>query len=110
MTFDKSNIGKDCYINLSQEVFTEDSALGTIIGYYNDSAEEYYFVSIIPDSNKQKGDLVFFKTVESKISHVGIYIGGGQIIHAANPSRGVTTDTINSGYYCNNYVGARRVL
>ena len=49
MAFDKSNIGKDCYINLSQEVSTEDSALGTIIGYYNDSAEEYYFVSIVSD-------------------------------------------------------------
>ncbi|MBO7211308.1 MAG: hypothetical protein J6V44_09950, partial [Methanobrevibacter sp.] len=30
-------------------VSTEDSALGTIIGYYNDNAEEYYFVSIVPD-------------------------------------------------------------
>ena len=49
MAFDKSNIGKNCYINLSQEVSTEDSALGTIIGYYNDNTEEYYFVSIVPD-------------------------------------------------------------
>ena len=44
----------------------------------------------------QPGDLVMF--------------GGGQIVHAANKSRGVTTDTINSGYYNNNYVGARRVM
>lgn len=49
MAFDKNNIGKNCYIDLSQEVSTEDSALGTIIGYYNDNAEEYYFVSIVPD-------------------------------------------------------------
>lgn len=49
MAFDKSNIGKNCYINLSQEVSTEDSALGTITGYYNDNAEEYYFVSIVTD-------------------------------------------------------------
>lgn len=55
----------------------------------------------------QPGDLVMFG--KSGINHVGIYIGGGQMIHAANPSRGVTTDTINSGYYYNNYVGARRV-
>ena len=55
----------------------------------------------------QPGDLVMFG--KSGINHVGIYIGGGQIVHAANPSRGVTTDTINSGYYNNNYVGARRV-
>ena len=46
----------------------------------------------------------------SGINHVGIYLGGGMMIHAANKSRGVTTDTINSGYYFNNYVGARRVI
>ena len=56
----------------------------------------------------QPGDLVMFG--KSRINHVGIYIGGGQIVHAANKSRGVTTDTINSGYYNNNYVGARRVM
>ena len=39
-----------------------------------------------------------------------IYIGGGKIIHAENPSSGVTIDTINSGYYNKNYVGARRVI
>lgn len=56
----------------------------------------------------QPGDLVMFG--KSGINHVGIYIGGGKMIHAANPSRGVTTDTINSGYYGINYVGARRIL
>lgn len=58
--------------------------------------------------NLQPGDLVMFG--KSGINHVGIYIGGGQIVHAANPSRGVTIDTITSGYYNNNYVGARRVM
>lgn len=56
----------------------------------------------------QPGDLVMFG--KSGINHVGIYIGGGQMVHAANKSRGVTTDTIESGYYNNNYVGARRVM
>ena len=56
----------------------------------------------------QPGDLVMFG--KSGINHVGIYIGGGQIVHAANKSRGVTTDTINSGYYNNNYLRARRVM
>lgn len=58
----------------------------------------------------QLGDLIMFGPSVSGINHVGIYIGGGQIVHAANASRGVTTDTINSGYYNTNYVGARRVL
>ena len=59
-------------------------------------------------SDLQLGDLIMFG--KSGINHVGIYIGGGKIVHAANPSRGVVTDTINSGYYNTNYVGARRVL
>ena len=56
----------------------------------------------------QAGDLVMFG--KSGINHVGIYIGGNTFIHAANPSRGVTTDTLASGYYKTNYVGARRVF
>lgn len=59
-------------------------------------------------SDLQLGDLIMFG--KSGINHVGIYIGGGKIVHAANPSRGVVTDTINSGYYNTNYVGAKRVL
>ena len=59
-------------------------------------------------SDLQAGDLVMFG--KSGINHVGIYIGGGTFIHAANASRGVTTDTLLSGYYKTNYVGARRIF
>lgn len=56
----------------------------------------------------QAGDLVMFG--KSGINHVGIYIGGNKFIHAANPSRGVTIDTLSTGYYKTNYVGARRIF
>ena len=59
-------------------------------------------------SDLQAGDLVMFG--KSGINHVGIYIGGNTFIHAANKSRGVTTDTLASGYYKTNYVGARRII
>lgn len=59
-------------------------------------------------TNLQAGDLVMFG--KSGINHVGIYIGGNTFIHAANKSRGVTTDTLASGYYKTNYVGARRIF
>lgn len=59
-------------------------------------------------TNLQSGDLVMFG--KSGINHVGIYIGGNTFIHSANPSRGVTTDTLASGYYKTNYVGARRIF
>ena len=58
-------------------------------------------------SNLQAGDLIMFW---SPINHVGIYAGGGRIVHAANPSIGITTDTINSGYYNTHYVGAVRIF
>lgn len=56
----------------------------------------------------QPGDLVMFG--KSGINHVAIYIGGGQIIHASTPSTGVRIDSLSTGYYNNNYVGARRIL
>ena len=72
------------------------------------AAGQYSNGKAVSRSQLQPGDLVMFG--KSGINHVGIYIGGGSIVHAANRTRGVTIDTINSGYYNNNYVGARRVL
>ena len=47
----------------------------------------------ISPSSLQPGDLVFYY---SPIHHVGIYIGGGRIVHAANPSVGVETTSLYS--------------
>lgn len=55
------------------------------------------------------GDLVFFQTSSRGISHVGIYIGNGNFVHAASRGRGVTVDSLSSSYYCSRYRGARRV-
>lgn len=53
-------------------------------------------------SNLRPGDLVFYY---SGISHVGMYIGNGTIVHAANPRRGVTYAPVNSMPF----MGGRRV-
>ena len=59
----------------------------------------------------QPGDLVFFKYNTSKAaSHVGIYIGGGQFIHASTNTYTVKIDDLTRGHYANVYVGARRIL
>jgi cell wall-associated NlpC family hydrolase len=47
----------------------------------------------VSTSALQPGDLVFYY---SPVSHVGIYIGNGQIAHAANPSTGVRVDSVGS--------------
>ena len=58
----------------------------------------------------QPGDVVFFNNTSSgALGHVGIYIGNGKMIHAANSKRGLVTDTINSGYYNTYYYSARRI-
>lgn len=56
------------------------------------------------------GDCVFFRnTHRSGISHVGIYIGNGEFIHASNPRSGVKVDRLDSSYYGPRYAGARRM-
>ncbi len=55
-------------------------------------------------SQLQPGDLVFF----SGASHMGIYIGGGQFIHAPHTGDVVKISSM-TGYYSSNFVGGRRV-
>jgi hypothetical protein len=60
--------------------------------------------------NWQAGDLVFFAgTYRAGISHVGIYIGDGQFIHAENEGTGVTISSVWS-YYSGHYYGALRLV
>jgi peptidoglycan DL-endopeptidase CwlO len=54
----------------------------------------------------QPGDLVFFNGV----SHVGIYIGGGQFIHAPHTGDVVKISSLSESWYASTYVGARRIL
>lgn len=62
-------------------------------------------------SELQPGDLVFFKYNTSKpVSHVGIYIGNGEFIHASTNRYIVQIDQMNSGHYANVFVYARRIL
>ncbi|MBO3444011.1 NlpC/P60 family protein [Clostridium sp. CCUG 7971] len=61
----------------------------------------------VAKSNLQPGDLIFFN---KPISHVGLYIGDGQMIHASNPTRGVVKDNINSSHYKKIYNTSRRFL
>lgn len=59
----------------------------------------------------QLGDLILFNdNNNSKIGHVGIYIGGNQFIHAANGKKGVVITSLSDSYYTKRYVCARRVV
>lgn len=62
-------------------------------------------------SQLQPGDLVFFNNGNSskRATHVGIYIGNGQFVHASTSTTGVIISDMNSAYYTTGFVGARRL-
>jgi cell wall-associated NlpC family hydrolase len=70
------------------------------------SRAQYRATSRVSKGDLRPGDLVFFY---SPISHVGIYIGGGLMVHAANPGAGVRVDSVFGGHYGGKYSGAGRV-
>lgn len=56
------------------------------------------------------GDLLFFKTYAPFPSHVGIYIGDDLFIHTSASTKKVTIDNLNSPYFLNRFIGAKRLL
>lgn len=69
------------------------------------------WTEITSTSDLQKGDLLFFKNdTSTKVSHTGIYAGGGKFIHASSSSGKVITSSISTSYWTRNFVNARRVF
>ncbi|WP_144561329.1 NlpC/P60 family protein [Bacillus mycoides] len=67
-------------------------------------------VQKISASEAQPGDLIFLQgTYRAGVSHVGIYIGNGQMIHAADESTGVTYGSVNSSYNQKHFLGYGRL-
>ena len=58
----------------------------------------------------QRGDLVFFNTTGATFSHMGIYVGQGQFVHAPSTGGTVRKDSVDSRYFGPRYMGARRVF
>ena len=64
----------------------------------------------VPRNQLKAGDLVLFaNTYKRGVSHIGIYTGNNNFVHAANSRSGVKSDSLSSGYYAKKYYGARRV-
>lgn len=68
-------------------------------------------VTVIKRAELVPGDLVFFNNGSARrASHVGIYVGGGQFIHATTPGNPLSINSLDSGYYSRYFVGGGRVL
>jgi peptidoglycan DL-endopeptidase CwlO len=89
--------GFDCS-GLTMYVFAQ---LGISLPHY--AAAQFGMGSPVARSDLQPGDLVFF----DGLAHVGIYIGGGMMIHAPQTGDVVKIEAISD--FGNGYVGARRI-
>jgi cell wall-associated NlpC family hydrolase len=61
----------------------------------------------VAPSQARPGDLVFFNTLGHSASHVGIYIGSGKFIHAANEKTGVKLERLDASYWKQAFEGYR---
>ncbi len=71
------------------------------------SKAQYGVGSAVSRQNLEVGDLVFFNTSGSGVSHVGIYYGDNKFINAE--SAGVKVSSMGSSYWSKRYIGAKRV-
>ncbi len=59
--------------------------------------------------NLQPGDLVFFR-LSGKVSHVGLYIGNGEFVHAPSSGKHVSTASLDNPYWRRHLTGAGRLV
>ena len=77
------------------------------------SIEQSKYGTTISKSNLKAGDLVFFDTDGENngvVTHVGIYAGNGQLIHASSSKKEIVKVSMETSYWNNAYVRAKRVL
>jgi hypothetical protein len=76
------------------------------------SSKEQYEAGVPVERDQLlKGDLVFFKTSGgNKVSHVGVYAGDGQFIHAPRKGKTIRFDFLSKHYFSKRYLGGRSYL
>jgi len=80
--------------------------VGVHLPHYTVAQWDYSDAVSVPRNQLEPGDLVFFYG----LGHVGIYVGGGNFIHAPHTGSVVRIDSLNEAGYSNEYDGAKRIL
>jgi cell wall-associated NlpC family hydrolase len=98
----ESPSGFDCsgYINYVYKHFKNIKLPRTVSDIWNFT---------VPVSEPNIGDLVFFETYKPGPSHVGIYLGKGNFLHAGI-TKGVSISNLSSNYWKVRYLGAKRIV
>jgi len=73
------------------------------------TAEQRYLGRAVKRSDLQPGDLVFYNTRQRPFSHVGIYLGDGDFVHAPRRGQRVRVESVNNPYWRARFSGARRL-
>lgn len=63
----------------------------------------------VPKSELKPGDLVFFNTLKSAFSHVGIYVGDNRFIHSPRSGGSVRIESMENSYWSKRFNGAQRL-
>ena len=96
--FDCSGLVYYCYTHYGYSLNRTAAGLA-----YNGTSVEY--------ASLQPGDVVLFTSKDgSYVGHTGIYIGGGQFIHAPHTGDVVKISNLSDSYYTAHYYGARRIV
>lgn len=72
------------------------------------AAEQFKLTRRIKENELKEGDLVFFKTTSSGISHVGLYLTNNKFVHASS-TNGVIISDLKENYWSKHFSGAGRV-
>lgn len=73
------------------------------------AAEQSQVGTKVSAEDLKPGDLVFFNTMKRAYSHVGIYLGNNQFVHAPKPGAEIRVEDMQQSYWLTKYNGARRL-
>ena len=73
------------------------------------AAEQAQVGTKVSAEELKPGDLVFFNTMKRAYSHVGIYLGNDQFVHAPKPGAEIRVENMHQAYWVGKYNGARRL-